>query len=279
MLAVSPSWSERHAQVGRGRARIRLALATTGRMQLAYASKSPGCRIDGAPVPGMSLLGITLAGPFLHLQGQPWQPDHFGYVPSGSEYEVMGSAPHRMLALAGPERSPRSGGPLPLGSRIARRSIRSRSPGEAPWRLLGRCPDLDPLGCDRRAPPRHPSGSCRRPRRWRTRCSARHPRRLGDGGWPRARETLARSRPASGGSPPRHPDRGTPTSRDLPGGTRLSPLAPRQLQDHLQHDAEGLPDRPATRRRTARPPPCARGDHRHLGRDEVGLLPARPVRG
>ncbi|MGA8893429.1 MAG: helix-turn-helix domain-containing protein [Anaeromyxobacteraceae bacterium] len=100
MLAVSPSWSERHSQVSRGRARIRLALATTGRMQLAYAAKSPGCRIDGAPVPGMSLLGITLAGPFLQLQGQLWRPDRFGYVPSGSEYAVLGSAPHRMLALA-----------------------------------------------------------------------------------------------------------------------------------------------------------------------------------
>lgn len=100
MQTVSPSWSERHSQVSRGRARIRLALATTGRMQLAYATKSPGCRIDGAPLPGVSLLGVTLAGPFLQLQGQPWRPDRFGYVPSGAEYAVMGSTPHRMLALA-----------------------------------------------------------------------------------------------------------------------------------------------------------------------------------
>jgi AraC-like DNA-binding protein len=69
-------------------------------MQLAYAAKSPGCRIDGAPVPGTSLLAVTLAGPFLQLQGQKWRPDRFGYVPSGAEYTVMGSAPHRMLALA-----------------------------------------------------------------------------------------------------------------------------------------------------------------------------------
>ncbi len=100
MLAVSPSWSERHSQISRGRARIRLAIASTERMQLAYAAKSPGCRIDGAPVPGMRLLGVTLAGPFLQLQGQPWQPDRFGYVPSGVEYALMGSAPHRMFALA-----------------------------------------------------------------------------------------------------------------------------------------------------------------------------------
>ena len=100
MRAVSPSWSERHSQVSKGRARIRLALATTGRMQLAYAAKSPGCRIDEAPVPGMSLLGVTLASPFLQLQDQPWRPDRFGYVSSGAEYALMGSAPHRMLALA-----------------------------------------------------------------------------------------------------------------------------------------------------------------------------------
>jgi AraC-like DNA-binding protein len=100
MGAVSPSWTERHSQVGRGRASIRLAIATTGRMQLAYAAKSPGCRIEGAPLPGMSLLGIAIGGPFLQLQGQPWRPDRFGYVPSGGEYAVVGSAPHRMLALA-----------------------------------------------------------------------------------------------------------------------------------------------------------------------------------
>jgi AraC-like DNA-binding protein len=100
METVSPSWSERHSQVGRGRASIRLALATTGRMQLAYAAKSPGCRIEGAPLPGMSLLGVAIGDPFLQLQGRQWRPDCFGYVPSGVEYEVVGSAPHRMLALA-----------------------------------------------------------------------------------------------------------------------------------------------------------------------------------
>jgi AraC-like DNA-binding protein len=99
MQGVSPSWTERHSQVGKGRASIHLALATTGRMQLAYAAKSPGCRIEGAPLPGMSLLGIAMGGPFLQLQGQQWRPDRFGYVPDGAEYAVMGSAPHRMFAL------------------------------------------------------------------------------------------------------------------------------------------------------------------------------------
>jgi AraC-like DNA-binding protein len=99
MQVVSPAWSMSHAQLGRGRARIRLAIATTGRMQLAYVAKSPGCRAEGAPVPGMSVLGLALAGPFLQLQGRLWRPDRFGYVPSGAEYEVLGSTPHRMLAL------------------------------------------------------------------------------------------------------------------------------------------------------------------------------------
>lgn len=99
MQEVSPSWSERHSQVSRGHARIRLGIATTERMQLAHAAKSPGCRIDGAPVPGTSLMGIALAGPFLQLQGQPWRPERFGYVPSGAEYAFMSSTPHRMLAL------------------------------------------------------------------------------------------------------------------------------------------------------------------------------------
>jgi AraC-like DNA-binding protein len=99
MAVVSPAWSMSHAQLGRGRARIRLAIATTGRMQLAYVAKSPGCRAVGAPVPGMSVLGLALSGPFLQLQGRPWRPDRFGYVPSGAEYEVLGSTPHRMLAL------------------------------------------------------------------------------------------------------------------------------------------------------------------------------------
>ena len=99
MRVVSPAWSMSHAQVGRGRARIRLAIATTGRMQLAYVAKSPGCRAEGAPLPGMSVLGLALAGPFLQLQGRHWRSDRFGYVPSGAEYEVLGSKPHRMLAL------------------------------------------------------------------------------------------------------------------------------------------------------------------------------------
>jgi AraC-like DNA-binding protein len=68
-------------------------------MQLAYATKSPGCRIEGAPLPGTNLLAVAIGGPFLQLQGEQWRPECFGYVPNGEEYAVMASAPHRMLAL------------------------------------------------------------------------------------------------------------------------------------------------------------------------------------
>ena len=98
--AVIPAWDERFAQIGRGRARVRLAVATTGRMQLAYASRSPGCRVEGAPVPGTSILAIAVSGPFFHLQGRPWGSDRFAYVRSGVEYVAMGSAPHRVLAIS-----------------------------------------------------------------------------------------------------------------------------------------------------------------------------------
>ncbi len=97
---LSSAWDERYTQIGRGRAHVHAAVATTKRMQLAYISRTPGCRVEGAPVEGTSILGIALAGPFLHLQGQPWTPDHFAYVPSGMHYEVMGSAPHRALAVS-----------------------------------------------------------------------------------------------------------------------------------------------------------------------------------
>jgi AraC-like DNA-binding protein len=98
--ALSAAWDERYAQVGRGRVHILLAMATTSRMQLAYVARTPGCRVEGAAVPGTSILAIALAGPFLHLQGRPWVPDRFAYVPSGVDYVVMGSAPHRVLALS-----------------------------------------------------------------------------------------------------------------------------------------------------------------------------------
>jgi AraC-like DNA-binding protein len=97
---VSSAWDERYTQIGRGRAHVSAAVATTKRMQLAYISRSPGCRVEGAPVEGTSILAIAVAGPFLHLQGQAWKPDHFAYVPSGAHYEIMSSAPHRALAVS-----------------------------------------------------------------------------------------------------------------------------------------------------------------------------------
>jgi AraC-like DNA-binding protein len=97
---VSSAWDERYTQIGQGRAHVRAAVATTKRMQLAYISRSPGCRVEGAPVEGTSILAIAIADPFLHLQGQPWKPDHFAYVPSGAHYEIMSSGPHRALAVS-----------------------------------------------------------------------------------------------------------------------------------------------------------------------------------
>ena len=278
MLAVSPSWSERHSQVSKGRARIRLALATTGRMQLAYAAKSPGCRIDGAPVPGTSLLGIPLAGPFLQLQGQLWRSDRFGYVPSGAEYAVLGSAPHRMLALA-------------VQSDLLDRATRSRWGHGLPTDRSG------PVLRERR-----PGGSWEVARTWIrwVATAVRHPEVLQDPAVSAQMEEevlgaiLDASEMVDGPAPARpwrdlalraeaHLRDTLAEAPQLPDICRAVRASPRSLHSSFKATFNTTPkayqNRPPARRRAARPSPCARGDHRHIGRDEVGLLPARPVRG
>jgi len=100
IAGLNPLWDERYAQIGKGRPKVRLAVATTGRLQLAYASRAPGLRIRGATAPGISSIAVPLDIPRLHVQGAAWDPGYLGYVPHGVEYEIFGAAPHRILALA-----------------------------------------------------------------------------------------------------------------------------------------------------------------------------------
>jgi AraC family ethanolamine operon transcriptional activator len=100
IAGVNPLWDERYEQIGRGRPRVRLAVATTGRLQLAYASRAPGLRIRGAAASGVSSIAVPLDVPLLHVQGAAWDPGYLGYAPQDVEYEIFGAAPHRILALA-----------------------------------------------------------------------------------------------------------------------------------------------------------------------------------
>ncbi|MGA8891611.1 MAG: helix-turn-helix domain-containing protein [Anaeromyxobacteraceae bacterium] len=100
IAGLNPAWDERYGQIGRGRPSVRLAFATTGALQLAYASRAPGVRIQGATAAGISSIAVPLEAPRLHVQGATWDPGYLGYVPQGIEYEMFGAAPHRILALA-----------------------------------------------------------------------------------------------------------------------------------------------------------------------------------
>jgi AraC family ethanolamine operon transcriptional activator len=100
IAGLNPAWDERYGQIGRGRPTVRLAFATTGRLQLAYASRAPGVRIRGSTTAGLSSIAVPLDVPRLHVQGAAWDPGCLGYVPHGGEYEIFGAAPHRLLALA-----------------------------------------------------------------------------------------------------------------------------------------------------------------------------------
>ena len=100
IAGLNPAWDERYGQIGKGRPTIRLAFATTGSLQLAYAARAPGVRIQGATAAGISSVGVPLDVRRLHVQGTAWDPGYLGYVPHGVEYEIFGAAPHRVLALA-----------------------------------------------------------------------------------------------------------------------------------------------------------------------------------
>lgn len=97
---LSPVWEQEHAQVGKGRPSARVAFATTGRLQLAWVSRSPGAYIRGATRGGTSAIAIPLHGPGLHLQRARWAPESFGYVSRGGEFELLSPQPNRILALA-----------------------------------------------------------------------------------------------------------------------------------------------------------------------------------
>ncbi len=105
VASVNTVFTDRYTQIGRGRAVVRAALATTARMQIVSVARSPGVRIQGASTAATSLLAIPIEGSALHLQGVPWAPGTLGYAPPALEYEILSAAPHRMLAVAvDPER-------------------------------------------------------------------------------------------------------------------------------------------------------------------------------
>jgi len=100
VASVNTVFTERYTQIGRGRAVVRAALATTPRMQLVSVARSPGVRIQGASAAATSMLAIPVECSALHLQGVAWHPGTLGYVPPAREYEILSAAPHRMLAVA-----------------------------------------------------------------------------------------------------------------------------------------------------------------------------------
>jgi AraC family ethanolamine operon transcriptional activator len=100
IAGLNPAWDERYGQIGKGRPTVRIAFATTGTLQLAYASRAPGVRIQGAAAAGLCSVAVPLDVPRLHVQGTAWDPGYLGYVPQGVDYEMFGAAPHRVLALA-----------------------------------------------------------------------------------------------------------------------------------------------------------------------------------
>jgi hypothetical protein len=100
VAGVNTVFTERYTQIGRGRASVRAAVATTPRMQIVSVSRSPGVRIQGASTAATTFLAIPIESPALHLQGRPWHPGSFGYIPPAREYEILSASPHRMLAVA-----------------------------------------------------------------------------------------------------------------------------------------------------------------------------------
>jgi AraC family ethanolamine operon transcriptional activator len=142
IAGLNPAWDERYAQIGKGRATVDVAFATTGRLQVAHAARAPGLRIRGASAPGLASVAVALEAPRLHVQGEAWDPDLVAYVPPGVEHEILGAAPHRILALAVSHERLRSaaqehlGQPLPAarsGAFLRLRSAEARASLVCTW--------------------------------------------------------------------------------------------------------------------------------------------------
>ncbi len=100
VAGVNTVFTERYTQVGRGRAAVRAAVATTPRMQIVSVFRSPGVRIQGASIAATSVLAIPIESPALHIQGVPCAPGALTYLPPARAYEIMSASPHRMLVVA-----------------------------------------------------------------------------------------------------------------------------------------------------------------------------------
>jgi AraC-like DNA-binding protein len=97
---VSPEWDQVHYQIGRGRVRLRVAVAQTSEMQVAFVSRSPGVRVQGTPPRGATVLAVSLRGARLHLQGVPWERNLVAVLPEGVEFVGVAPAPHAELSVA-----------------------------------------------------------------------------------------------------------------------------------------------------------------------------------
>ncbi len=132
LQGLSPLWEEHYSQIGRGRADIRVAMATTEHVQIGYVARSPGLRVRGWSTSGTSALAIPLSTPLMYFQGSAWTDDRFVYCPRGTEYEAVGALPHRILAAAvdherlDTEAIARWGRPMPLV--VSGACLRVRSP-------------------------------------------------------------------------------------------------------------------------------------------------------
>jgi AraC family ethanolamine operon transcriptional activator len=100
VASVNTVFTERYTQIGRGRAAVRAAVATTPQMQIVSVSRSPGVRIQGASTATTSYLVIPIESPALHILGVPCAPGALAYLPPAREYEVLSASPHRVLAVA-----------------------------------------------------------------------------------------------------------------------------------------------------------------------------------
>ena len=122
LSSVTPLWDQRHAQIGRGRVRMRGVMVHTSRMQLACFSRSPGVLVRGGAPKGATVIGVLLDGLRQHVQRVPWTPDRVGVVPRGAEFELLGTAPHSLMVMAvdherlDEEAHNRWGHPFPTGA-------------------------------------------------------------------------------------------------------------------------------------------------------------------
>jgi AraC family transcriptional regulator, ethanolamine operon transcriptional activator len=97
--ALSPGWTQRHVQLGRGTPCARLTSARTPAVELSVIRREPGVLFQGSPPRGRMVVAVNLEGPSLHLTRHPWKHDLLGVSPAGGEFEVISTTPHTLFGL------------------------------------------------------------------------------------------------------------------------------------------------------------------------------------